>query len=176
LKLVLITSVIATTSVPVKAQSYMENLSRGLVAVKTNNGYFLSWRLLGHEDYQTAFNVYKDSQKLNNEPITNATCYEDKSSGSGEYSVRAIVNGVELQANKAELTLSTNYVEIPLQNASGYNAGDASCGDLDGDGVYEIILKEEKNPQDNSNDGVTGEPKLSAINWMEHYCGRSIWV
>ncbi len=162
LRLIVISLVITTTSTPVKAQSYMENLSRGLVAVKKGNGYFLSWRLLGHEDYNTAFNVYKDSRKLNNQPLTNATCYEDNSSGSGEYSVRAIVDGVELKANKAELTLSANYVEIPLQNAAGYTAGDASCGDLDGDGAYEIILKEEKNPQDNANDGVTGEPKLSA--------------
>lgn len=144
------------------AQSYMEYLSRGLVAVKTSGGYFLSWRLLGHEDYSTSFNVYKGGQKLNSEPITEATCYEDKSSGSGDYSVRAVSGGKELEAQKAELTLSANYVEIALKNASGYTAGDASCGDLDGDGIYEIILKEEKSPQDNSHDGVTGEPKLAA--------------
>ncbi len=161
-KLLIVFLLITMTSAPINAQSYMENLSRGLVAVKSSNGYFLSWRLLGHEDYETSFNVYKGSQKLNSQPITDATCYEDKSSGSGEYSVRAVVNGAELEANKAELTLSTDYVEIPLQNASGYTAGDGSCGDLDGDGIYEIIIKEEKNPQDNANDGVTGEPKLSA--------------
>lgn len=162
LRLIIISLVMTMTSVPVKAQSYMENLSRGLIAVKTANGYFLSWRLLGHEDYETAFNVYKGSQKLNSQPITNATCYEDKSGGTGEYSVRAVVNGIELKANKVELTMDNNYIEISLQNASGYTAGDASCGDLDGDGIYEIVLKEEKNPQDNAHDGVTGEPKLSA--------------
>ena len=147
LRLIIISLVMTMTSVPVKAQSYMENLSRGLIAVKTANGYFLSWRLLGHEDYETAFNVYKGSQKLNSQPITNATCYEDKSGGTGEYSVRAVVNGIELKANKVELTMDNNYIEISLQNASGYTAGDASCGDLDGDGIYEIVLKEEKIPR-----------------------------
>ena len=72
------------------------------------------------------------------------------------------MNGIELKANKVELTMDNNYIEISLQNASGYTAGDASCGDLDGDGIYEIVLKEEKNRQDNAHDGVTGEPKLSA--------------
>lgn len=162
LNLIMMFFAVLTTSVIVTAQSYMENLSRGLIAVKTSNGYFLSWRLLGHEDYETSFNVYKGSQKLNSQPITDATCYEDKSAESGEYSVSAIVGGTEQKSNKAEFTLSNNYIEITLKNASGYTAGDASCGDLDGDGIYEIILKEEKNPQDNSNDGVTGEPKLSA--------------
>ncbi len=141
----------------------VELLSRGLVAVKTSNGYFLSWRLLGLEQgTDIAFNVYKGSTKLNSAPITNSTCYEDKSSGSGEYSVRAVINGVEQTADPVEHVLQNNYLSIPLKNASGYSAGDAGCGDLDGDGQYEIVLKEEKNPQDNANAGVTGEPKLTA--------------
>ncbi|MBN1578340.1 MAG: hypothetical protein JW913_17395 [Chitinispirillaceae bacterium] len=144
------------------AQSYMENLTRGLIAVKTRDGYFLSWRLLGHEDYVTAFHVYRGDKKLNESPITDATCYEDKSGGSGDYAVSAVIDGNEQSPVKAELTLSDNALTVPLKNASGYTAGDASCGDLDGDGIYEIILKEEKSPQDNSHDGVTGEPKLTA--------------
>lgn len=171
LKLCMVSYLITSTSAFVSAQSYMENLSRGLIAVKTSDGYFLSWRLLGHEDFQTSFNIYKGSQKLNSEPVTDATCYEDKSSGTGEYSVRAVAEGVELENNKADFTLSSNYIEITLQNASGYTAGDASCGDIDGDGIYEIILKEEKSPQDNANDGVTGEPKLAAY----ELDGKLLW-
>lgn len=142
----------------------MEKLTRGLIAVKTNKGYFLSWRLLGHEDYNTGFNVYKGNTKLNKTVITDATCYEDTTSASiaGEYSVRAVLNGEEIDESKAEFVLSTNYLTIPLKNTPGYNAGDASCGDLDGDGIYEIVIKEEKEPKDNSQDGVTGEPKLTA--------------
>ena len=39
------------------------------------------------------------------------------SGGTGEYSVRAVVNGIELKANKVELTMDNNYIEISLQNA-----------------------------------------------------------
>jgi rhamnogalacturonan endolyase len=35
-------------------------------------------------------------------------------------------------------------------------------GDLDGDGEYELIVKQEKVPKDNSHSGVTGSPKLEA--------------
>lgn len=91
------------------SQSYMENLTRGLVAVKTREGYFLSWRLLGHEDYSTAFNVYKGDTKLNDTPIENATCSEDKSAGNGDYSVRAVVNGNELTPSEADLVLSIEH-------------------------------------------------------------------
>jgi rhamnogalacturonan endolyase len=154
---------VAAVTHAANAPCVVEKLSRGLVAIKTSSGYFLSWRLFGTEQgTDIAFNVYNGSTKLNASPITNATCYEDKSSGGGDYSVRAIVGGAEQAAEKAEHVLSTNYLTIPLKNASGYNAGDASCGDLDGDGQYEIVLKEEKSPQDNSNSGTTGETKLTA--------------
>lgn len=35
----------------------MESLNRGLVAVKTGNGVFVSWRLLGTESASVSFNV-----------------------------------------------------------------------------------------------------------------------
>ena len=40
--------------------------------------------------------------------------------------------------------------------------GDASAGDLDGDGEYEIVVKQEQRPRDNSQKGATGETKLEA--------------
>ena len=39
----------------------MEYLDRGVVAVKTNNGIFLSWRILGTEK-NASFNVYKNGK------------------------------------------------------------------------------------------------------------------
>ncbi|MBN1306917.1 MAG: rhamnogalacturonan lyase [Chitinispirillaceae bacterium] len=144
-------------------QIEVEKLTRGLVAVKSGSGYFLSWRLFGTDQgTDIAFNIYKGTTKLNSTPITDATCYQDNGNSTGDYSVRAIVGGEEQAASSAEYTLSNNYISIPLQNASGYRAGDASCGDLDGDGQYEIVLKEENSPQDNSNSGRTGQTKLTA--------------
>src|SRR4029450_5383012 len=39
---------------------------------------------------------------------------------------------------------------------------DASACDLDGDGEYEIVLKQEQRPRDNAHKGTTGETKLEA--------------
>ena len=48
---------------------------------------------------------------------------------------------------------------------------DASAGDLDGDGRYEIVLKQEMRPRDNSQSGETGETKLEAYTLD----GRFLW-
>src|SRR5687767_3207060 len=56
-----------------------EFLDRGLVAVSTDAGVFLSWRLLGNESYKTGFSVYRDGKKLNRKPLTTATNYLDAS-------------------------------------------------------------------------------------------------
>ena len=64
------------------------------------------------------------------------------------------------------------YLSIPLDkpaamtladgNTYSYTANDASCGDVDGDGEYEIILKWDCNGQDNSLGGYTGNVLLDA--------------
>ena len=54
----------------------MEALDRGLVAVKTGSGVFLSWRLLGTESYATSFNVYRDGTLIKS-GITDSTNYLD---------------------------------------------------------------------------------------------------
>jgi len=133
------------------AQRQAERLNRGLVAVSSGGGYFLSWRLFGDEALNTGFNVYKGSMLLNSSPITNATCYQDNSGGSGTYTVRAVVNGQEQAASENARVLSTNYLSIGVSTPSGgttpdgvsytYTPNDASVGDLDGDGEYEIVLK-----------------------------------
>ena len=42
----------------------MEKLDRGTVAVKTNGGVYLSWRLLGTESLTNqAFDIYRDGEK-----------------------------------------------------------------------------------------------------------------
>jgi rhamnogalacturonan endolyase len=156
-----------------KADRYMEKLTRGLVAVKSGSGYFLSWRLFGTDpqDSSFGFNVYKGTTKLNTALITNATSYQDNSAGTGDYSVRPVLAGVEQPASVADRVMAQNYLTIPLQNSSGYTAGDASAGDLDGDGQYEIVVKEEKAPKDNAYPGVSGSTKLAAYT----LAGKFMW-
>ena len=63
------------------------------------------------------------------------------------------------------------YISIPLQTLPGHTPNDASVGDLDGDGEYEIILKQEMRGRDNSQAGRTGETKLEAYKLD----GRFLW-
>jgi hypothetical protein len=125
----------------------MEKLGRGLVAVKTDSGYFLSWRLFGTEQgTDIAFNVYKGTTKLNATPIATSTNYQDDSGGDGDYTVKAVVGGIEQsEAAKAMLVLENDYLEIPLKEAPGKAIHLAYVGDLDGDGEYEFIVDRVQN-------------------------------
>lgn len=156
------------------AQRKMEKLNRGTVAVRVNSSsVFISWRLFGTETNSTAFNIYRDDVKLNAVPITGATNYTDQTTANGIYKVKAIVNGAEESNAVAATVWAKQYMQIPIQQPAGgttpdavaytYTANDASVGDVDGDGEYEIILKwEPTNAKDNSQSGYTGNVYLDA--------------
>lgn len=52
-----------------------------------------------------------------------------------------------------------------------YTIGDTSCGDLDGDGEYELIVKWDCAPRDNSQAGLTGNVYLDAYKFN----GKKLW-
>lgn len=158
-----------------------EYLDRGLVAVNTEEGVFLSWRFLGTDDDNTAFNVYRDGKVITDKPVTDKTNYVDKEYTQGsKYYVEAVItdkNGNIIQSeadiSKEVSPLEQNYFDIPLSKPEAltmpdkstctYTPNDASVGDLDGDGQYEIILKwDPSNAQDNSKDGYTGNVYIDA--------------
>ncbi|MGC5775353.1 rhamnogalacturonan lyase [Paenibacillus pabuli] len=152
----------------------MEFLDRGVVAVKTGAGVFVSWRLLGTEGSNVSFNVYRDGTKVNASPITNSTTLQDAGgTSSSKYTVRAVVSGTEQAASAAASVWGNNYLSVPLSMPAGgttpdgvaytYSANDASAGDLDGDGEYELIVKwDPSNSKDNSQSGYTGEVFIDA--------------
>ncbi|WP_369174032.1 hypothetical protein AB5J49_41450 [Streptomyces sp. R28] len=129
-----------------KPHRIVENLDRGLVAVPSGEGTFLSWRLLGTEYARygdaIAFNVYEDGRRLNRAPVTRSTTYQDNTpgAGTGTYAVRAIVGGREQRPSPAALDFAQGYAEIPLAAADGYTVQHAWPGDLDGDGRYELVV------------------------------------
>lgn len=166
---------ILVLALPLQAQRHMENLDRGTVAVRTgSNEVFVSWRLLGTEPSNIAFNLYRGSTKVNSEPITNSTNYvDDNAADNEEYTVRAVINGEEQEASEPVPVWSEQYKTIPIQQPPGgmtpdgvqytYTANDCSVGDLDGDGEYEIVLKwDPTNSKDNSQGGYTGNVYLDA--------------
>ena len=48
----------------------MENLDRGVVAVRSGNGNLVTWRLLGTDPSGTAFNLYRGDSKITSTPVT----------------------------------------------------------------------------------------------------------
>ncbi len=153
----------------------MEALGRGVVAIhEGDDKVFVSWRRLGDDPDGLAFNVYRAAGngaavKRNREPITGPSHFVDAQVDFGKgvsYFVRPVREGQE-SAPSAPFHLPAHaparaYLSIPLQTLPGHTPNDASVGDLDGDGEYEIILKQEMQPRDNSQRGRTGETKLEA--------------
>lgn len=152
----------------------LETLDRGLVAVSTDAGVFLTWRLLGGEATGagetgvtgTDFAVYRGTEKV--ATVTDSTTYLDAAgTAASEYRVAPVVGDVEAAASAPVAAWSQNHLDIPLQKpADGvtpagetytYSANDASVGDVDGDGQYEFIVKwDPSNAKDVSQVGYTG--------------------
>lgn len=151
-----------------------EKLGRGVVAVRENpSEVALSWRYLSSDPISTSFNIYRNGQKIAEVPASTGTFYRDTYSGTdaARYTVKAVVDGVENDQLCGHYSLPANapigYIDIPLNKpADGvtpagdsytYSANDASMGDVDGDGEFEIILKwNPSNAHDNAHDGYTG--------------------
>lgn len=150
-----------------------EYLDRGLVAVNTDKGVYLSWRYLGTDDENTVFKVYRDGVCITEKAIEDSTNYIDVSGTiTSKYYVEAIAYDAIEQSSEAKV-INNNYFDIPITAPDAYtmidgttctySANDAGVGDVDGDGQYEIILKwEPSNAQDNSKDGYTGKVYIDA--------------
>ncbi|MEJ6981533.1 T9SS type A sorting domain-containing protein [Pedobacter sp. P351] len=160
-----------TLAVPdavVNTPKQMEFLNRGVVAVrKTSSQVFISWRLLGNDPSGIAFNIYRDNVKLNVTPITTSTNFLDNTAVNGSYTVKTVINGSEGPASAPATAWANNQLSIPLQMPPAgtlpdgrtytYTANDASVGDVDGDGEYEIILKWAPTIENHNSGGYSGK-------------------
>ncbi|MBN2316714.1 MAG: rhamnogalacturonan lyase [Sedimentisphaerales bacterium] len=157
-------------STPVAAQRQMENLTRGIVAVKQPGGVYVGWRLFGTDPESISFNLYRfvgrqRPVKVNEEPIAETTNYVDRGADPNQelhYFIRPVLDGKELESSKSVLAWDKDYLEIPIQPISEYRPGDASIADLDGDGEYEIVLHQTSHGRDNGFAGITGMPVFDA--------------
>ena len=146
----------------------MEELDRGFVAVPAEEGMFLSWRFLGTDVTDIKFNVYKNGTLLNKKPIADVTNYTDTSYDGAKdadvvYTLVPVVNKKE-QTDKTETAINfgNEYLSVPVKQheIGDYNIDDASVGDLDGDGQYEIVVR--RNPANMSVQSRDVYPLLEA--------------
>lgn len=156
------------------ASVQLEYLDRGLVAVSTAEGVFLSWRLLGNEVTGFTeqglmgpdFNLYRDGIHI--ATIQDSTNFLDRSgTAASSYFVCAAIERKEVDRSAEASPWESPYYDIPLQKPHGgvtpsgetytYSANDMSVGDVDGDGQYEYFVKwDPSNSKDVSHSGYTG--------------------
>ena len=115
------------------------------MAVKTTKGVYCSWRIQADEYYDVKYNLYRDGTKVNAEPLDVSNFTDTSGSESSQYTVKAVLNGVEQQASKAATVFKSNYKEIKIKHDASlkatYEPNDACCADVDGDGEVEILMK-----------------------------------
>ena len=139
-----------------------EKLDRGVIAVKTSSGNFISWRSLTSDDPSMTFDVYRDGTKVNTEPITAGTNIKDAAgTATSKYVIKATVGGTVVETSPEATVEADVYRRLTLDRPTGsgctYTPNDMSVGDVDGDGRYELFVKwDPSNSKDNSQNGKTG--------------------
>jgi rhamnogalacturonan endolyase len=132
-----------------------EKLNRGLVAVSKGDGsMYLSWRLFKDDDPKIAFNVYRSvgdtPVKLNKSPITATTDFVDTTAprnGKVTYWVQTVDNNRVMEAAVSEKVVcdpNTIYSKGCLSIAfqGDYTPSKIAVADLNGDGVYDFVIKQ----------------------------------
>lgn len=176
------------------SQMQRERLGRSLVGWRINRGLVaLSWRYLSSDPIDTKFHVYQGDKLVAATYKTSVRLNDYYYSKESSYRMIPVVGGVEQTDMAQEFTVPANapsgYIEIPLTalpdtvmqgNTVTFSPNDASVGDVDGDGEFEIIFKwDPSNSQDNANSGYTGNVyldcyKLNGTHLWRINLGRNI--
>ena len=126
-------------------------MDRGVVAVRTQSGIAVLWRLLSEDSANAAFHVFRrvdagPPQRLTRTPVARTTFLLDPdlpSAGRIEYQI-ARSDGAAAASKWAAASPhqahDVPYVRIPLQGP--YRSAKLGVGDLDGDGAYDYVVKQ----------------------------------
>ena len=161
------------------SSSLMENLGRGLIAAYTSSGMLVSWRLLGTDDPEATFTLYRDGVQIASIDASDPTTYLDsKGSVSSDYTLKDASGKISSQVTVFNNLYTNTYgnasyktitldvpadLTMPDASTCTYYPNDMSVGDLDGDGEYELVVKwDPSNSKDNSSRGYTGNVYIDA--------------
>ena len=157
----------------------MENLDRGVVAVKVPGGVYVGWRIFAYEYGLSgvAYNLYRDGTSV--KILVGSTNYLDAAgTATSTYAVTALIRGTEGPRSPAVTPWAQNYLRIPLSppapspSGASYSANDGSPGDLNGDGQYDIVLKwDPSDAKENSQTGSTSNVFLDGYT----LAGARLW-
>ncbi|MFS0865818.1 rhamnogalacturonan lyase [Microbacterium sp. 179-B 1A2 NHS] len=156
------------------ASVQLEKLDRGLVALPTDGGIHLTWRLLKSEATGagetgltgTDFVVRRDGKRI--ATVTDSTNFVDADgTDRSRYTVSPLQGKREGRPSAKTTAQASPFLDIPLTKpadgvtpageAYTYAANDVSVGDVDGDGAYEYVVKwDPSNSKDVSQVGYTG--------------------
>lgn len=160
----------------------LEYLDRGIVAMRTDNGIFISWRILQPEYKTTTFELYRDGQFIASFCKEENSNYLDKEGTiNSRYAIKAITGNKTTMSAEVNV-LESNYFDIPLEKPEDgitpagelytYSANDLSVGDVNGDGRYEIFVKwYPSNAKDNAHLGYTGNTLIDCYTLK----GERLW-
>lgn len=130
-----------------------EKLGRGVVAMRTPQGAYVSWRLLESDPVDIGFNVFRivDGNaplKLNTAPVVQTCDFRDRSAPASGKVVYRVAPAGRSGASSGHATLvETPYLSIPVKEP-GLKMKRPAVGDLDGDGAYDFVVKHGKGGTD----------------------------
>ena len=161
--LLLIITVLLSVAENAHAQRVIDKLDRGMVAVKTTGGVFVSWRIQSDEYYDVTYNLYRDGSLIA-ENLTTSNYTDATGTSSSKYAVEAVQRGVKQPMSTAATPWANNYLEIAPKHDQSITStlvpNDACCADVDGDGELEILLKYDNQSEINASfprEGHNGE-------------------
>lgn len=168
-----------------------EKLDRGLFVATNSSNKIVQWRILPSDianDYSFSLLRYpnlEDEVGVDTLHLTkNAPSYYlDQSGKYQRYKVSAMKDGVEVpeassEIQKAEDLVRTIQLVQPAKSSRGatYTPNDASVGDVDGDGQYELIIKwYPSDAQDNGSSGTTSQTYFDCYEIVGPEAGKQLW-
>ena len=179
MKRVLALLALSTSAVAAPLPQPLERLDRGLVAVRVRQDVFLSWRALAEDGAGATSRVYRNG-KLVSDLALKPSCFWDRGQKRpATYRVETYGADGKLREPTGEVTLTGDetkggcWFDIPIQCPAGgatpdgeayeYWANEASVGDPDGDGTFEVVLKwSPTNAKDPASAGYTGREYFDA--------------